>query len=57
MPMPTSSDNNTNATDFYDGPYESYKTSTTPISNILNDTFEKLHYGLTLNNHDSLFNL
>ena len=43
--------------DFYNGPYKSYKTSETPVSQILNDTFERLHYGLSLNNHDKLFNL
>ena len=43
--------------DCYNGPYESYKTSATPVSDLLNDTFEQLHYGLSLNNHDDLFPL
>ena len=40
----------------YNGVYESYK-SATPVAEILNNTFEKLHYGLSKNDHDSLFHL
>ena len=46
--------------DVYTGPYESYKTASNaciPVLLILNSTFDKLHYGLTLNDHDNLFNL
>ena len=37
--------------DFYGQPVESYKTAT-PVAQILNSTFDKLHYSLSLNDHD-----
>ena len=53
-----SADQNTNASSdhCYGGNYDSYKTST-PLSQILNNTFENLHYNLSMNDHDNLFNL
>ena len=42
--------------EFYNTPYESYMTAT-PLSTVLNSTFDQLQYNITLNDHDSLFHL
>ena len=44
-----------NSDDFYSGPIESYRTLASPIN--MDNTFEKLHLALSLNDHDSLFHI
>ena len=43
--------------DFYSAQYETYKSTSTPVTQILNNTFDKLHYGLSMNDHDTFFSL